>query len=371
MTSKFQRRAFVLSTIALGIAALATFFLPQQPSQALPIFSRRYQVPCETCHSVPPALNAFGQAFQANHFNWPGGQGPARSKSLIAFPVSALASYASFHDLTNHTTVSSYQNLQLFVSDGFHLGSLGDAGYFVDYFANVYHAQAGEFGDIFLSLPVTGNHGQLAITGGQFTPMMYQYDPLNSLTQSQPASLTQDVDGFSFSDPHPGIRLDYFNNQGGASADGDYVSIGVPYIGQLATNSSSMVDGANGVFMQAFRRTGGASLGAFGYDHSGHYIAGAMGTYHWKNSLYLLGIGSFSHDRFGHEQDLSLQADYIVSPQFALTGRLESMNGEESGTFPVLGVTYYPFRPQVIRLAAETTQERAQRSYTVFIFGQL
>ncbi|HEX5322680.1 MAG TPA: hypothetical protein VFW40_02760 [Capsulimonadaceae bacterium] len=367
----FRGRAVLSSTIVLGLVALSTFFLPQPSSQALPIFSRRYNVPCETCHSVPPALNAFGLAFQANRFNWPGGHGPGRSSSLLAFPVSAMGIYSSFHDLTGNRTITDFQNLQLFVSDGFHLGSLGDGGYFVDYVAAVKNGRAGEFGDAFLSLPVVRNHGQLSVTAGQFTPMMYQYDPLNSLTQSLPAALTEAVDGFSFTNPGPGVRLDYFSNQGRDTAEGNYISVGVPFVGLLTTNSDSKVDGANGVFLQAFHRAGTASLGLFGYDHSGHSIAGAMGTYHWRNKLYLVGAGQISHDEFGHTQVLSLEADGILSSQFAVTGRLETMNGEQSATFPVVGITYYPFRPQVIRLAAETTQERAHRSYTIFVFAQL
>ena len=43
-----------------------------QPAHALPKFAREYGVTCQQCHSVPPRLNAFGLAFQANNFNWPG-----------------------------------------------------------------------------------------------------------------------------------------------------------------------------------------------------------------------------------------------------------------------------------------------------------
>src|SRR5579862_5091327 len=114
MTSKFRSRAVLISSVVFGLTALASLLLPQPATQALPLYSRRYQVPCETCHSTPPALNSFGLAFQANHFNWPGGHGPGRNSSLIAFPVSALASYASLHDLTNRTSNSSFQNLTLF-----------------------------------------------------------------------------------------------------------------------------------------------------------------------------------------------------------------------------------------------------------------
>lgn len=362
-------RAFLAGTLVLLSALTCALFTPPQPSQALPVYSRRYQVPCEACHTVPPALNATGLAFQANHFNWPGG--PPRSRALLAqIPISGLATWDSFDNLTGQQTTSGFQTLQLFATDGFPLGRAGNGGYFVDDFVYVNGGTAGAFGNAFVSLPVAGPGGALSLTAGQFTPLMYQYDPLNSLTVSLPATIENSVGAFSFGDVHPGVRLDYFSNRGQESADGDYLDIGVPFQGLLTANDQSDVEAPQGAYLHAFRRTGGGSVGVFGFDNAGHYIAGAMGTYRWHNQVYLLATGQVSHDQFGHEQIASGEADYIVSSQLALTGRLETMNGEQSATFPVFGVTYYPFRPQVIRLAAETTQERANRSLTFSVFGQ-
>ena len=40
---------------------------------AVPVFSRKYQTSCSTCHYAYPQLNAFGKAFQNNGWKYPGG----------------------------------------------------------------------------------------------------------------------------------------------------------------------------------------------------------------------------------------------------------------------------------------------------------
>src|SRR5436305_14596598 len=44
----------------------------QRPAHAVPEFARQYAVSCQTCHSIAPRLNDFGQGFKANNYNWPG-----------------------------------------------------------------------------------------------------------------------------------------------------------------------------------------------------------------------------------------------------------------------------------------------------------
>ncbi|HTO96855.1 MAG TPA: hypothetical protein VMK66_07400 [Myxococcales bacterium] len=44
-------------------------------AQAIPVFARRYKTACTTCHVLPPQLNSFGQAFRANGFRMPAGEG--------------------------------------------------------------------------------------------------------------------------------------------------------------------------------------------------------------------------------------------------------------------------------------------------------
>ena len=40
-------------------------------ASAMPPFARRYETSCSTCHTQPPQLNAFGEAFRMNGYQWP------------------------------------------------------------------------------------------------------------------------------------------------------------------------------------------------------------------------------------------------------------------------------------------------------------
>jgi len=42
------------------------------PAAAVPAFSRKYQTSCQTCHSIFPKLNPFGEAFRLNGYHLPG-----------------------------------------------------------------------------------------------------------------------------------------------------------------------------------------------------------------------------------------------------------------------------------------------------------
>ncbi len=42
-----------------------------KPAGAVPVFSRKYQTSCQTCHTIFPKLNPFGQAFRLNGYHLP------------------------------------------------------------------------------------------------------------------------------------------------------------------------------------------------------------------------------------------------------------------------------------------------------------
>src|SRR5947199_10559461 len=90
-----------------------------QPAHALPKFAREYGVTCQQCHSVPPRLNAFGLAFQANNFNWPGQPPPAHKTGLPSFPVPGMATFRFDDNHPEHLRPTKFRGLQCFFSDGF------------------------------------------------------------------------------------------------------------------------------------------------------------------------------------------------------------------------------------------------------------
>ena len=58
-------------TFVRGLVLLALFLGLAAPASAFPIFARKYQTSCVTCHTVYPKLNAFGEAFRLNGYRMP------------------------------------------------------------------------------------------------------------------------------------------------------------------------------------------------------------------------------------------------------------------------------------------------------------
>lgn len=68
----------VLSVFWVGVLSIAFLANPffSKDAEALSQWSRKYQVPCGTCHTSFPRLNYFGEQFLRNGFQWPGGEKP-------------------------------------------------------------------------------------------------------------------------------------------------------------------------------------------------------------------------------------------------------------------------------------------------------
>jgi hypothetical protein len=61
--------------LILGTLAIVVCLLPGR-SSAIPAFARKYRTSCQTCHNGFPKLNAFGEAFRRNGYQFPGGTDP-------------------------------------------------------------------------------------------------------------------------------------------------------------------------------------------------------------------------------------------------------------------------------------------------------
>jgi hypothetical protein len=59
---------------------LFTFLLTADQTKAIPAFSRKYKTSCATCHIAFPKLNAFGEAFRRNGYQFPDGGDPEATK---------------------------------------------------------------------------------------------------------------------------------------------------------------------------------------------------------------------------------------------------------------------------------------------------
>jgi hypothetical protein len=60
-------------TLVLSLAVFALMQAAREDSFSIPAFARKYKTSCATCHNGFPKLNAFGEAFRRNGYQFPGG----------------------------------------------------------------------------------------------------------------------------------------------------------------------------------------------------------------------------------------------------------------------------------------------------------
>ncbi|MCH9031414.1 MAG: hypothetical protein IIB00_04050, partial [candidate division Zixibacteria bacterium] len=59
-----------LSFLLIGTLFMVSF-VAMKTSEAIPVFARKYETSCVTCHTGFPKLNSFGEAFRLNGFQYP------------------------------------------------------------------------------------------------------------------------------------------------------------------------------------------------------------------------------------------------------------------------------------------------------------
>lgn len=358
-----------LMTLTLFVTTFVFCSLLPNSANALPIFSRRYNIPCSTCHAGPPKLNKMGWAFLANHYNWPTNTPPAYHTGLKSVPVSALISSNRF-EAQGAPMVTAYQATELFTAGGINFTSEKKGGYWLDYFVLTNNnTRASDLDGAWVALPVAGNSGEVSVAVGQFSPLEYQWDGVSNVTSSMPAPLDTGTDGVTFDSAQPGIRLEYYDHRHRMTANGNYVNIGIPFDGHLTFNKDSMVDGPHGVYLHAFKRVGFTTGGVLLYTHDNFHYGSFIGTRNIAKNFYLLGVAALSHDpNNGEQKFLSGQVDYTVNPFLTLSGRYESITGANSEAYPVFAVSWYPIRSYWLRLTAESVQLKSNRTNTYGLF---
>jgi hypothetical protein len=94
-----------LRNILLALPLVTLLYLPFQPDpgHALPLFARKYNLQCTTCHFAFPRLNKFGMDFRQRGYRMPGdkGESPWEAKE---FPISLVGNVG--YDYTSLDTVS-------------------------------------------------------------------------------------------------------------------------------------------------------------------------------------------------------------------------------------------------------------------------
>src|ERR1019366_5298595 len=82
-------------------------------AKAVPVFARKYNTTCFTCHTTPPLLNDFGLRFQANGYELPGTiekfAQADQPNFLLGMVAQPMVNHQVIHDnLANKDSVNTY-----------------------------------------------------------------------------------------------------------------------------------------------------------------------------------------------------------------------------------------------------------------------
>jgi hypothetical protein len=72
--------------VAVMVASIL-YFAKTRDAGAVPSFARKYQTSCQTCHTVYPVLNPFGEAFRRNGYRFPSQNGSLDSDAIKAAAI--------------------------------------------------------------------------------------------------------------------------------------------------------------------------------------------------------------------------------------------------------------------------------------------
>jgi hypothetical protein len=77
-----------LPAIVAVAASLFVYFAAIRTAGAVPSFARKYETSCQTCHTVYPVLNPFGEAFRRNGYRFPSQNGSVDGDAIKTSQIS-------------------------------------------------------------------------------------------------------------------------------------------------------------------------------------------------------------------------------------------------------------------------------------------
>ena len=366
----------------------ALAILSAEPAERglIPYFARRYGVNCETCHALPPKLNAFGEDFRRGGY-LAADLVPRRTIPLAIWASGRLDVLPDDPALTDRT--STYANRIELISGG--RVAAPWLSYFVEWRAlsleprgdGTLRDRSGRFEDLF----VTAQTGPLAVTAGQFR-QVDQVDVSLRLGLSEPVALSGSLPGTADPDPRRG-SLRAFSPAGRSPAVraawtervGRWQwtsSAAVPFPGELSLplTEEARIEASNelevapkGVVLESFVRRGSTSYGAHAfYDHGGRYMVNGVATGGRAGAFWTAVAGVERRAEATHGR-WSFEVEYAVHRLLALGARMENRGGD--GAPPALlpyVAAHFPGGRYTIRLTAEQ-RVQGDRSATFLELG--
>ena len=323
---------------------------------------------CSYCHSAPPRLNDRGLRFVAQGYRL---EGPAERSATIP-----LAVWNTFDLEWRHSAdlTKGFPGRVELISAG-PIGR-GRASYFAEWRALSQSIggdgrllnRSGRFEDLFLRVPVTSR--AVSVTAGQFRTLT-QVDVSLRLSLSEPLVFSSSVPGrrasdarltslrgFSASGRQPAVRVEYQATRPQSASDGWFAAATLPLTGELTiplTDAASFeFEGRpKGVFLEAYRRTGLASVGGHAFiGDERRRVVTAVATHDLGGRLAIVGgVGAF-HAAGVTDTRFSLGAEATMSSNVAGGIRVDHRTGQNRDPAVLLyGNGHLPFGPAAFRQA--------------------
>ena len=371
----------------LALEGLICILIPIQGALAIPTFSRKYGVSCQTCHAAPPKLNSFGLEFASKRYQYPVEDSEHRSTFPISTWISALG-----HRQPNRDFIRGFPSRLEFIATEA-LEELG-MSYFIEWRAlsmelrgdGTVRDRSGRFEDLYITAGATD---VISVTFGQFR-MLSQVDvsqrisisepvPFSSSLRGQPASTSRltALRAFSPSGRSPGLRLQYHPeaSSSGRAADGWFALLNVPFTGELSLpltedarrEASFEVEGVpKGIFAEAFFRTGLTSLGGhLFFDGDQRLLGQIVGTTRYTDFYFISTMGT-GKDDVRKVSNLMLEIEYMPLEWGVLAVRVEHQTGigAEPAVVPY-GVVHFPGTTYTIRLSLEQKIQKGNNQFLI------
>ena len=341
--------------------SLILWFLPLGPASALPVFAHRYGLSCQTCHSIVPELNAFGNRFKAGGFRLP------EPRPTFPIAVKVKLAYSSAPE----------DGLPKTVTDEIELLTGGAAGKHFGYFIEQYVVDGGLPGsprDVWLEYHNSDFH----LRGGQFTLPLPVDVETQRKTESHYLVYDQRVgdSAFNFFDPRLGADASFVNAA-------DTFEAHLALLESYDRQSGVPVSGVDR--MITLRATRGNLSGWF-YHYAGQREL-ETGTDRFTRTGYALSTDGSARltamaalqtgfdsraDEDGNGARSSggfLEATFRLNPALWLTGRYEGIYDDLSGV-QRQGVVSLVFRPAAnMRLTVEDRMTNRHELGATFLFA--
>jgi len=315
--------------LLLGVLLL-TFYTANREAHAIPYYARQHGLNCNSCHTIVPKLNAFGQAFWNRGYRLPDGmEDPDNDTAPFAIWLGVRQQeehdkgfsegFLSKVELLSGGPIG--ENAWYFVE--WRIGSLGLRG------DGTIKDRGGRFEDVFVGYRFNDRWSAMF---GQFRAVN-QEDVSLRLSPSEPLIFSAGLPGDPDTDPRitslrafkpsgrsPGFSFTYQSIFGETESDGLFYIVTVPFVGELSwpltpeahdVASFELEGPAKGVFLETFYRKGLNSIGMHAFIDEDRYLLTGLGKLNIDDFFITAGLGVDDTDQRSSRLRSSLEVEYL------------------------------------------------------------